>query len=207
MRLEFIPYPFLVGISILFIVLIILWRRKRTWPYLFFCAVFGFYLLILMGLTLFPIPILSLRRELGERPPMWQILARVNLVPFAYRVRYPGQLRLIVREMITNVVMTIPFGFGIIFIVPSWAKKMLWLAFLPGLVIEAAQLGFVWIFGVSYRVADINDVLLNTLGVWIGYGIFRVFAWTFQKIKLRFKLIPKGLFKYIDQVVQQKIVR
>ena len=33
-----------------------------------------------------------------------------------------------------------------------------------------------------YRVVDINDVWLNAVGVLIGYGLFRIFAWLYRLV-------------------------
>lgn len=98
-----------------------------------------------------------------------------------------------------------PFGFGVIFIAPSIAKKIPWLAFSVGFGIEITQLLFSIVWGISYRVIDINDTFWNTLGVLIGYGLFRIFAWAFLKVKHRFEINPKGFFAYVDDVVNQAI--
>jgi glycopeptide antibiotics resistance protein len=39
--------------------------------------------------------------------------------------------------------------------------------------------------GGAYRGVNINDVLLNAVGVLIGYGIFRVFTWLYLLKKAR----------------------
>jgi len=35
---------------------------------------------------------------------------------------------------------------------------------------------------------DVNDVLLNAVGVLLGYGIFRIFAWLYLMITRRFRI-------------------
>jgi len=89
---------------------------------------------------------------------------------------------------------------------PVKSKNIRWLALVVGLVIETIQLLITIILGVSYHSTDINDVIFNALGVFIGYGLFRMFAWIFLKIKHRYGINPKGLFACIDDVINQMLV-
>ncbi len=64
------------------------------------------------------------------------------------------------------------------FLAPIPVRRIAWLALFTGLALEGAQLtlellGVVSGYGHSI---DINDVILNALGVLAGYGIFRLIA-------------------------------
>jgi glycopeptide antibiotics resistance protein len=79
--------------------------------------------------------------------------------------------------------LTVPFGFGAGLIFRMPAKRIPWLAAAAGLSLETAQLAISLLIGAVYRGIDINDVMLNALGVLIGYSVFRVFAWLYKAVK------------------------
>lgn len=95
--------------------------------------------------------------------------ATVNLIPFSdpeySKVGY-----------VLNVIMLMPFGF----LAPTLFrdKRKLWKTALAGalfsILIEGSQL-------LNYRSTDVDDVILNTLGAVIGYGIYRLFSRLFRK--------------------------
>ncbi|MDW7755830.1 MAG: VanZ family protein [Brevefilum sp.] len=161
------------------------------------------YLVILIGLTIFPIPILSIFRKPIWRKSIEHVFSQINLVPFRFGGLFSLHPNIIFQEIVGNILLTVPFGFGIIFIMPAMSKNIRWMAFVVGLVIETIQLLITIGLGVSYRSTDINDVILNALGVFIGYGLFRMFAWIFLKIKHRYGINPKGLFAFIDDIINQ----
>ncbi len=201
MRLEFLPFPFLAGLGILVTVSVILWHKNRNVSYLICCILFGLYLLVLTGLTLFPMPVSSP----VERQPVTSILSRINLVPFRFGRLFSLHPNVISYEILGNIVLTIPFGFGIIFIAPNTARRIVGWVFGIGFAIEFTQLLASIATGFSYRGIDINDVILNDLGALIGFGLFRLFAWIFLYIKHRFGIKPEGLFAYIDDVIHKSV--
>ena len=79
------------------------------------------------------------------------------------------------RLLAGNVLVFIPFGLLLPAIWPRLAR--LWRIALAGLLfsaaIELSQLGISLLLGYWYRMADIDDVLLNVGGVLLGYGACR----------------------------------
>ena len=66
-------------------------------------------------------------------------------------------------EVIQNIILTIPFGFGIDSVAGLEAKNSPYWQFLLGLQIEAARL-VISLFVGAYRTVDITDVILNATG-------------------------------------------
>lgn len=72
-----------------------------------------------------------------------------------------------------NILLTLPFGFGLPFVINLRPRHMLLVGVLFSVGIEVAQLvaDALYLAGPTWSV-DINDVLLNSLGVVLGYLVF-----------------------------------
>jgi len=178
MRLTFEWIAFPLGAAGLVALLVIGWRQKLSWSYIIARALFWLYLLALVGLTLLPIPIPG---SLDDRQPVGVILSRVNLIPFDFGGLFNLHPNVIRHELVGNILLTVPLGLGLPFLAAIRPRVVPWLAVSVGLVIEAAQLLVSLAIGGAYRGVDINDVLLNAVGVLIGYGFFRIMARCFDK--------------------------
>lgn len=91
-----------------------------------------------------------------------------NLVPFREITRYQFGSRLFIKNVIGNIVLFIPYGI----FASSFAKldkpfHALSLVLFASVTVETTQL-------MIGRVFDIDDILLNLIGGWIGYGIYRM---------------------------------
>lgn len=97
----------------------------------------------------------------GERPP-WTVF--LNLVPLADTE--PA-------DMLQNIVVFLPLGvlLPIVARVRSAGRVLLY-GFLLSLTMELLQLANA-VTGHGGHIADVNDLLANTLGAPLGYGIFR----------------------------------
>lgn len=73
-----------------------------------------------------------------------------------------------------NVLTPAPFGFLLPFIAPRLATwpRMAVAALLFPVTIELSQLGISLVLGYSYRVTELDDVMLNCAGVLLGYAAF-----------------------------------
>lgn len=105
-----------------------------------------------------------------------------NLVPFAKisemvasGIRYGMPFEYIVVPVLGNVAMTVPFGLLVPMLVPRLRSlgKVAAVTVCYSALIELSQLvvGLV-AFGLLYRTVDVDDVILNTVGGIIGYGLF-----------------------------------
>ena len=110
-----------------------------------------------------------------------------NLVPFQFvgeifsdsgfiisdfATYFPTLKNPVVYESLFNVLLTIPFGIYLHYYFEFSFKKTLFYSFCLTLFFEITQLtGLYFIYPRSYRVFDVDDLILNTLGGVIGYII------------------------------------
>ena len=96
---------------------------------------------------------------------------RVDLVPLAHLLDY-GSRRDLILNLAGNVGLFLPSGilFPALYRRLDGFWKVLATGALLSLCIEVLQLPF------SVRATDVNDLILNTLGIAIGYGIYACFA-------------------------------
>jgi glycopeptide antibiotics resistance protein len=190
MLVEFNP---LYGIVALVAVLIFLRQKGKSISYLFFFSLFWLYLMQVVSVAVFPFPI---------DIPYEKFKPSINLVPFDFGHCDPRGIEQCFRQIYENVLLTIPFGFGINFIARIKPRHVFVLAAGVGAVLEFIQLAVSLIFHTSFRVIDINDVILNALGALIGYGVFRIFGWAYWHLLQRLQLQPRHIFAHIQEVTR-----
>ena len=188
-QVLFFPYPFLA--VLFFLILKILIRRKRGWLYLTILTVFGLYLMLVMDLAVFPIhlpvdwPVSQPWRSFSLRDHTLINLNPLNLrYLFWYVSSGMGTPIAIAREIGGNILLTVPFGLMINLFHPVPKNRVVWLILGGGLMLEMAQLLILIFFGPSMHSIDINDVLLNALGVWLGWLLYRLVfrGWSLEKL-------------------------
>jgi glycopeptide antibiotics resistance protein len=155
-------------------------RRDRIGRWLSLVRLmFAVYLVVLVGLLFTPFPFPPWTRlpeeSLDDYRP-WPF-PWVNIVPFetiSGALRYgldwqPG------RVLVGNVLAFAPFGVFLPLLRPG--RRSLISVVAAGvaisLALEAVQLGLSLLIGAPYRVADVDDVIINVLGVALGYGLYR----------------------------------
>ena len=92
--------------------------------------------------------------------------------PFGYDFR----VQMVIKQVGGNILLGAPFGFLLPLI---WKKRnTFWKVLLAGFwfsfAIEASQFLISRIIGYSYRLTDIDDILLNCTGVALGYLCYKV---------------------------------
>lgn len=185
-------------IGILIVMLIISLIRTRSLSYVICATIFGIYLLFVIDRTFFPLHIAGGFVDMMKAAPF---TSRINLIPFNFSDF--AERSSVIRELVLNVALLVPFGFGISFLAPVRVNNVLWLALGIGVSIEAMQLVISLLIGYTYRVVDITDVMMNTLGFLLGYGIFRLFAWMYIAMTHRLDIEHVGLGKYIYRVANR----
>lgn len=197
--LTFFPYPFLAGCALLIPVAILTWRRQHSRLQLFFLSLFWFYLLLVLNATLFPIFPAN-----DWRQPVSDILAHINLRPLYFGGLfglYPHIARL---EILGNILLTVPLGFLTPLVVKINLRRLAWLLLIGGLGFETGQLLINLAFGGAFRSVDINDVILNTTGTLVGYGLFNLFAGIYRLITKHHPSPVAGLRGFLWDVTRRK---
>lgn len=121
------------------------------------------------AVTLFPLPV---QAEVIEEHRAMQ-LASNNLVPLASLVNAvaTGGYPAVISQSLGNFIMLGAFGLyaPLLFrrLRPFRMTMLAGLAF--SLVVETTQLAISAMLGFTYKIADIDDVILNTAGVAVGY--------------------------------------
>jgi len=202
MSLDMVIYTATYGFSVtnyvigmLIVILTISWVRTRNLSHTICASIFGIYFLFVIRNTLFPLHIAG---GFADSMRAGSFMSGVNLIPFNFP--YSPELSSIIRELLLNVILLVPFGFGLSFLVPFRAKNIVWLAPIVGVSIETIQLIISLIIGYPYRAIDITDAIMNALGFLVGYGMFRLFAWLYIATTHRFSIEHVGLGKYIYRI-------
>jgi glycopeptide antibiotics resistance protein len=192
-----IPFwPF--GVLGIICIMIILWKKKRSFPNLLFFLLFSIYELFVIDKVFFPLQINGDFVNVMRQVP---VFSQVNIIPL-YFGSYPLN-KISFLGIIFNIILTIPCGFGLCFLTRIRMKDIIWISVSVGFGIEIMQLVISLILMYPYRVIDINDAILNAAGVLIGFGLFKVFAWFYLQIPQRYKLQRGLLTSYIYEVIQQ----
>lgn len=184
---------FYIAFVVLALVLIGVWLKNKDPFQVFFVFVFGVYIINVVSVVVFPFPI-------GYDVSDFKL--NINLIPFDFGYCDAFSLELCIREIYQNILLTIPFGFGINFIARIKPKNILWLAFGVGFAFEFVQLVISIIVRSPFRAVDINDLILNAIGVLLGYGIFRIFGIMYLHVVQRLQSQPRHIFAYVDDIVR-----
>jgi len=144
---------------------------------------FSFYLLCAYYLTILPLPD---PKTFDPTESTWDY---INLIPFAFirdflgdttfRFTQPSTYLPTLREAafyqpLLNILMTVPFGMYLGYYFKEKLLKTVLFAFLLSLFFELTQLsGLYGIYPHPYRLADVDDLILNTMGGLIGFFIYK----------------------------------
>lgn len=169
-RADITVWAMVAGMPVLAVVL---WRRRPGWSRAVTLTGLTVYLAALIGLALGGIPVdRGLLDALGTAPR----LGRVNLMPFWFidnLVRDPSWT--VVFLAIGNLLLMTPLGF----LLPLLWERFRHLrtvavaAFLTSLTVELTQLAISTLLGHTYRLFEVDDLMLNTGGAMLGWAVWR----------------------------------
>ena len=154
-------------------------------------AAFALYVVLVLATTMLPI---ALRSFLNDQSRNY-----VNLVPFRGIV---SDINISREQAIPNIILGIPFGFMFFFVV---RRIRPWQVLVSGIgfffAVELLQLPIAVLFPASPRTGDINDLMLNTMGVAFGILGFVLFADWFVRLDHKAELGSSQWVEYLRSVV------
>lgn len=152
-------------------------HRKRGLTEIGKSMVMYVYIMLVLKYTIFPIPYLDngthmLQTNIG--------FSRFNCIPlrsiyWAFVKAYSySMIMIILKPIIFNTCISIPFGLlvQLFYRDKITPKSKFCLALGFGLCIEGLQLLISIIIGYTYKVVDIDDIIFNALGIFIGYNLY-----------------------------------
>ncbi len=86
------------------------------------------------------------------------------------------------RQIIGSIVLGVPFGFGLPLMTPRTDRSLLAWGLVFAASIELIQPLMNIVYGFPYRVVDLNDLLLNFLGVAIGLMSFHLISAMYERL-------------------------
>ncbi|WP_432408171.1 VanZ family protein [Wukongibacter sp. M2B1] len=180
--IDFDIVTIIIGILILAVLCsYIKFATKKANIYLFFFSIFYIYLIYVLKYTIFPIP-LDMAEVFKDNSVFTD---GINVIPLK-NISFQSLLE---KQVLYNILLSVPFGFGIAFITKITKKKLLLVSVLFGIIVESLQLLVSLYLEYTYRIIDINDIIFNFMGVIVGYCIFKFFS------ILLIKFVDKNNFK------------
>src|SRR5215203_1669278 len=198
--MEFVTYfnlltVLLFGLIWIGIVSFIWLKKKEHVVYLIFFTIFYIYIVKVFDYTLFQfqsllllkyiMPDLILRGETVE--------TNMNFIPLITLIHQD------LKTSLLNILLMIPFGFGLPFITNFRMKKIVVIGALFSIVIEFLQLITGFMAKITFRIADINDVIFNTVGATIGYILFVGFVRIYGHISHNWDISANPILRYIAE--------
>ena len=185
----------LFGLIWLGIVTFLRLKKKKSVVYLIFFTIFYTYLFKVLDYTLFQFQsLLLLKHFMPDLILNGQTVGKsMNLIPLVTLT--PQDLK----TSFLNILLLVPFGFGLPFMTDLRMKKIVVIGALFSIVIEFLQLVTGFMAKITFRIADINDVVFNTVGVAIGYMLFVGFVRIYRHISHNWEISANPILRYIAE--------
>lgn len=136
--------------------------------------VFYFYVSAVISVTIFPLP---MQKNLIQDMKALNYLHN-NFVPFKSisQMMQVGNITIILRNILGNIILLSPLGFFIPLLFKRTRKisSILIIGLLCSSGIELAQYLISAVIGYTYKITDIDDIILNTIGVLAGFVLFKL---------------------------------
>lgn len=185
-------YVVSIPVYIIFLIISIIKRQKIT--AIIFSSLFYFYCVSVISVTLFPLPYQKSTIEWGRA----SIPLENNFIPFTFLQEatapfrhytasssyFDYALEIALKQVGGNILLGMPFGFLAPLI---WKKRNTFLRILVAgfwfsFAIEASQFFISLMLGYTYRQADVDDIILNSTGVALGYFCLKLSKLLLKKI-------------------------
>lgn len=166
---------YIFSISLYIIVIIILLFREIKIKNIYLYSFFYFYITSILAITVFPIPIQWLEE-------IWKyVKERNNYTPFLsiFDILLNENLSIFIKikQIVWNIAIFVPMWFFIPIICENknYFKKVLLIGIWFSFFIELVQYIVSFLLWFNYRITDIDDILLNTLWLAIGFILYKLF--------------------------------
>lgn len=160
--IDFIKFVWFPLFSIFFIIFLV---KKVNIKNFIIYSIFYFYIIYLLSVVFFPITLWNFLKE------NFELTKYINLIPFNFYENYEP-----IKEIFKNLILLLPAWFFINLIckniIFSYKKAFLYW-FLVSFFIEFFQLLIVYFFWKTFKVFDINDLILNTLWFILWFYIYK----------------------------------
>lgn len=161
------------------------YRQMRAhcfnWVRTVFGGLFLFYVLCVLALVFFPLPDAAQAAKLttydAQLVPFQFVadfLRETPLVRSDARTYLPALLDRTVQQVVLNILMLMPFGMYLRYVCGMDLGRVALVSLAFSAFIELGQLtGLFFLFRGSYRLCDVDDLMLNTLGGLLGGELVR----------------------------------
>lgn len=185
----------LFGLMWLGIITFLRLKKKKSLVYLMFFTIFYVYLVKVLDYTLIQFQSLLLLKYFMPNLLLNGQTAgkNINLIPLFTLASQD------LKTSFLNILLLIPFGFGLPFITNFRMKKIVIIGALFSISIELLQLITGFMAKTTFRIADINDVIFNTVGVVIGYVLFIGFMRIYRHVSHKWKIPANPILRYIAE--------
>ena len=170
-------------------------KKKKSRVFLLYFTIFYVYLYEVLNYTLFQYQSLLLLKNFAPVLMVNGIAAgkSLNLIPLVTLT--PKDLK----TSLLNILLLMPFGFGMPFITDLRMKRIVVIGALFSIALESLQLISGLLGKITFRIADINDVIFNTVGVAIGYILYVGFVRTYRRVSRNGKISTNPILQYIAE--------
>ena len=178
-KISFFTFPFL---AFLFTIPFILWQYHKYGSIhkLRVLIIYSFilYMICVYFLAIFPLPD---RDSIDMNSPVCQLIPFSFIFDIIKECVNMDNIWLILTDssvytVLFNVLMFMPFGMYLRYYFKNSLKKTIFFSFLFSLFLEVTQLtGLYFIYPHPYRLFDVDDLMINTLGGVLGYFIMGIF--------------------------------
>lgn len=183
---AFFVFPF-IAFLFTFPYMLYQYRKFGSIPALRTIIVYSFILYLMNAYFLVILPLPPIDEVAHYTTPTMQ------LVPFQFIVEWINETHIVwndihtyieiinnpvIYQVLYNILMTLPFGIYLRYYFKRNLLETIAFTFLLSLFFELTQLtGLYGIYPRAYRLFDIDDLIINTLGGLLGYAITPLFSW------------------------------
>ncbi|HEY6021497.1 MAG TPA: VanZ family protein [Candidatus Paceibacterota bacterium] len=170
-------------------------RKKKSFVYLLFFTIFFVYLYKVLDYTIFQFQSLLILKQFAPDLMLNGLAAgkNLNLIPLVTLTLED------LKTSLLNIVLFMPFGFGLPFVTNLRFKKVVGIGMLVSIGIEFLQFITGFVARSTFRVADVNDMIFNTIGVAIGYILFVMFIRAYRHLIRSWKIRSNPVLRYIAE--------